>query len=147
MPPPNARRGVTFRCAGRDSRSFFERLHGEYLPSLALPAGDGDTPEDAVYRELRDPQCGAPPEGLDLDAYPAHLHIDLVERATGRGFGSALVTALLDALRAAGAPGVHLQMHEGNVRARRFYERLGFAPLPTSGGSASGGAFFMGVRF
>ena len=42
------------------------------------------------------------------EAYPAHLHIDLLERARGRGLGRLLIERLLGELRARGVPGVHL---------------------------------------
>jgi hypothetical protein len=59
------------------------------------------------------------------------------------------MAAQLDALARAGSPGVFLQMHAGNARARRFYEKLGFRELDGAGGAGeagTGGAFFMGLR-
>ena len=50
--------------------------------------------------------------------------------------------------------GAHLQMHEGNARARKFYASLGFSELPKprpppGGGAATGtgGELYLGIRF
>jgi ribosomal protein S18 acetylase RimI-like enzyme len=61
--------------------------------------------------------------------YPSHLHIDLLPAAQGRGHGRALMRRLLDALAAAGSPGVHLGVARDNENAIGFYRRLGFAEL------------------
>ncbi|MCQ4083707.1 GNAT family N-acetyltransferase [Streptomyces sp. RB6PN25] len=46
----------------------------------------------------------------------------------GHGFGRTLTEAALDHANAQGFPWVRLWVLEGNARARRFYERAGFAP-------------------
>ena len=119
--------------------------------NIHVPAAAGpqpDPPPQAVCRELHDPAAGAPPEGLDVALYPSHMHIDLEAAARGQGQGGRLVRCLLNALAAAGSRGVYLQMHESNVRARAFYERLGFSKLDVGGGDGgSGGALFLGKRF
>jgi GNAT superfamily N-acetyltransferase len=49
-----------------------------------------------------------------------------------RGVGRALHDEVLDRLRADGCERCHLWVLEGNERARRFYERLGWAENGTS---------------
>jgi GNAT superfamily N-acetyltransferase len=49
-----------------------------------------------------------------------------------RGVGRALHDDVLERLRAAGCERCHLWVLEGNERARRFYERLGWAENGTS---------------
>lgn len=61
-----------------------------------------------------------------LAQYPSHMHIDLLPHAQGTGFGTVMVSRLLDALRGAGSPGVHLGMQATNDRAFQFYTKLGF---------------------
>jgi ribosomal protein S18 acetylase RimI-like enzyme len=68
----------------------------------------------------------------ELDEYPAHLHIDLLPRLQRQGWGSRLIDALADALRARGVPGLHLSMDAANTNARAFYDRYGFTELPSS---------------
>ena len=52
-----------------------------------------------------------------VDAYPSHLHIDLLPEAQGAGWGRALMETMQDALRADGSPGVHLGVSARNQRA------------------------------
>jgi len=63
------------------------------------------------------------------DLFPAHVHINLLAAARGRGAGRQLLGTLLAALAADGAPGVHLGVARSNVGAVRFYEALGFGHL------------------
>jgi len=58
--------------------------------------------------------------------YPAHLHIDLLERARGQGLGRLLIERLLAALRIRGVAGVHLGVDPANANAIGFYGHLGF---------------------
>jgi ribosomal protein S18 acetylase RimI-like enzyme len=58
--------------------------------------------------------------------WPAHLHIDLVPPARGRGVGTALMNRWFDRLRETDSPGCHLQTLVENTRAVRFFERMGF---------------------
>ncbi len=47
----------------------------------------------------------------------------------GRGVGTAMLAALADHLGARGITRIDCGCHRGNVRAWRFYERMGFKPL------------------
>jgi ribosomal protein S18 acetylase RimI-like enzyme len=49
--------------------------------------------------------------------------------ARGKGVGGAMLEALARHLRASGVTRVDCGCHRDNVRAWRFYEKLGFAPL------------------
>lgn len=60
------------------------------------------------------------------ERYPAHLHIDLLPEARGRGAGRALVACWLERLRGLGAPGCHLGTLAENRGAVAFFERMGF---------------------
>jgi GNAT superfamily N-acetyltransferase len=70
----------------------------------------------------------APEEAL-LDArWPAHLHINLLPEARGKGAGAALMRTWLDRLRTGGSPGVHLGMFAENHNAAGFFRSQGFTP-------------------
>ena len=68
------------------------------------------------------------------EAYPAHLHIDLLPETQGQGWGRRLIETMLEALRRHGVPGVHLVADARNAGALAFYDRLGFARLPSHEG-------------
>ena len=72
-----------------------------------------------------------PPEFIG--EHPSHLHIDLLPRAQGRGVGTAMMTTLLNALRALDSPGVHLGVSPSNERAVAFYKHLKFTTLAEFG--------------
>jgi ribosomal protein S18 acetylase RimI-like enzyme len=69
--------------------------------------------------------------------WPAHLHIDLLREARGRGVGAALIRRWLDALRRADVPGCYLETVAENTGAVAFFEAMGFerrrAPIPAPG--------------
>jgi ribosomal protein S18 acetylase RimI-like enzyme len=115
-----------------DTRVFVDRYRAEWLPGLSrrYPA-DARLPESE--RRLR--ADGLTPERMllpEVDEYPAHLHIDLLPDLQGRGWGRRLIETLVDALRAEQVPGLHLSLAASNTGARAFYDRLGFAELPSS---------------
>ncbi len=66
-----------------------------------------------------------------ITGYPAHLHIDLLPQAQGRGLGRELLRTFGEELIVREVPGVHLGVGEANVGAAAFYRRLGFdEPAP-----------------
>ncbi|CAF5214055.1 unnamed protein product, partial [Rotaria magnacalcarata] len=64
-----------------------------------------------------------------FDDYPSHLHIDLLPKAQGQGYGTKMIHHIVDELKRLGSKGVHLQMSANNVRAFRFYTKVGFTVL------------------
>lgn len=131
-----------------DSRAFYQRYDAEWRPALcarfADPRGDRRQWTRAQYAHHcyhhPDYTCPEP-----YDAYPSHLHIDLLPRAQGRGHGRAMMERLLGALRDRASPGVHLGVSTLNSRAQGFYRRLGFRELSVAG-PADDGCIYMGKR-
>lgn len=70
-----------------------------------------------------------------LEAFPAHLHIDFLDRLRGRGFARTLIDDLVERLRSAGVPGVHLGVGRDNTNAIGLYTHLGFAELQRDDGT------------
>jgi ribosomal protein S18 acetylase RimI-like enzyme len=115
--------------ATADTREFVRRYRSELLPEFArrYPLVDPASGPEAFMISL-----GHDPERLLLpvvDAYPAHLHIDLLPEVQGRGLGRRLIDTERSALAARGVPAVHLSMMTANRAARAFYDRLGFVEL------------------
>lgn len=114
-----------------DTTAFDARLEAEWWPALRgryplPPPGERDTPDGRLIRMIHRPHR---PDPDVVASHPSHLHIDLVARCQGRGHGARLMATLLDALRAAGSPGVHLGVGTRNERAVGFYRHLGFEEL------------------
>jgi len=113
-----------------DTSAYDEWVDGEWFVPLRerYPLGsfpDGTADAACVNLIHRPPRM--PPE--ITAAYPAHLHIDLLPRLQGRGFGRAMMGALFERVSAAGAPAIHLGCSPENTSAIAFYRRLGFEDL------------------
>ncbi len=131
-----------------DSRRFYDRYEREWRPALCArfpePQGDPSTWSrvQQVYHGYHHPDYFCP-EPYDL--YPAHLHIDLLERAQGQGFGRRMMDQVMTALREGGSPGAHLGVSILNTPAQGFYHRLGFTEL-TRVGTPTDGCIYLGKR-
>jgi ribosomal protein S18 acetylase RimI-like enzyme len=79
----------------------------------------GDVIVDAAHKRL-------PPAPFEDPRWPAHLHIDLLRDARGRGVGAALMRRWLDFLRQAQVAGCHLETVAENTGAVAFFEAMGF---------------------
>jgi ribosomal protein S18 acetylase RimI-like enzyme len=127
-------RVVGYVIATSDSARFARRYRDEWIPSLGekyrRPPTPATTAEDRTLALHFDPDRMV---AAEVAAYPAHLHIDLLPESQGQGLGRRLIETLLDALAAEGVPGVHLVMASSNVKARAFYDRLGFTEVPVAG--------------
>ncbi|MEO8906912.1 MAG: GNAT family N-acetyltransferase [Microbacteriaceae bacterium] len=126
-----------YLVATADTRAFVARYRAEWLPGFAQRYARAEPPVTASDQII---EVGYTPERMlipELDAYPAHLHIDLLPELQGQGLGRTLIRRLLAELRERGVPGVHLGVSPRNVSARGFYAALGFQPLPSGG--ADGG--------
>lgn len=126
-------RAVGYVLGTADTAAFCRRFREEWLPRVAArypaPAGPPASPTEVMCDLLHRPERMVLGE---LDAYPAHLHIDLLPGHQRQGHGRRLMTAYLDALRVRRVTGVHLGMVTANTPARAFYDRLGFHQIPVA---------------
>ncbi len=122
-----------------DSRGFFARYESEWRPDLChrFPEPHGDpsrwTRAQQIHYCYHHPDYFCPEP---YDKYPSHLHIDLLPRAQGRGYGRAMMEQVMAKLRSRGSPGAHLGLSATNTRAFGFYQRLGFRELTRAGSGA-----------
>lgn len=129
----DSRRTVGYVIAARDTAAFAARLAREWWPQIRRQtAGMKATRplDEMVLRHIANPE---PPLDWLCEAYPAHLHINLLPEAQSRGWGRRLVETELVALEAHGVVGVHLGVSPRNVRAQAFYRHLGFEDLSRDG--------------
>lgn len=97
-------------------REFFGRG-----PAVDLVAErDGEVVGWASFGPCRDEDA----EPGDGELYALYVHPEQLSTGTGR----ALMEQVLAEVSGVGHPALRLWVLEGNVRARRFYERAGFAP-------------------
>ena len=120
-----------------DTAAFIDWYAREWAPGFRArhPMPGPPTAYEPAYTEAQLIADGGDPERMriaELDAYPAHLHIDLLPEHQGKGLGRRLIDALRAALAERGVPAVHLGFDPANTGARAFYERLGFHELPSS---------------
>jgi GNAT superfamily N-acetyltransferase len=134
-----------------DTKAFFARNEREWRPALAaqFPAPTGDPARWTRLQRAHDlyhhPDIFIPdPE--PYAAFPSHLHIDLLPRAQGHGFGRRMLERVMDNLRRRGSPGAHLGVSTLNPRAIEFYRHLGFHDLVRVG-PEDDGCLFMAKRF
>ncbi|PFG38579.1 acetyltransferase (GNAT) family protein [Georgenia soli] len=121
---------VGYAVATADTTAFEQACAASWWPPLRarypLPDPDDDSPDAALVRILH---AGTRTEGGWLADHPAQLHVDLLPEAQGGGHGRRLLEALLEALAAAGAPGLHLGVSPENTAAIGFYRHLGLRTL------------------
>ncbi len=132
--------GVAGYCvAAADTTAFEVWLEAQWLPPLRErhPVGSGATPDDAELVQRLHEWPSADP--ALVGAYPAHLHVDLLPRLQGRGWGRRVVEAVLTELGSRGVGGLHLVVDPANTGATAFYERLGFVPLAVDDGGRTYG--------
>ena len=121
-----------YAFAAFDSRQFYSRYETEWRPALVaqFPEPQGDpkqwTRVQQVYSWYHHPDYFCPEPYAE---YPSHLHIDLLERSRGRGYGRRMMEKLMEKLHQNGSPGAHLGVSVLNEPAPGFYKRLGFREL------------------
>ncbi len=117
-----------YLLAAADTLAFEAWTDSSWWPALRAqyPLRDDSSPDADAIRAIHAPPRA--PDGI-VAAYPSHLHIDLVPRAQGLGFGRTLIEGLLEQLRSRGSAGVHLDVAMDNSNAIGFYRHLGFEEL------------------
>lgn len=138
-----------YALAALDSRAFYARYDHQWRPKLCaqfpLPSGDPVTWTRAatVHSWYHHPDYFCPEPYED---YPAHMHIDLLQRARGQGIGRRMMEQVMDELHNRGSLGAHLAVSVLNTPALGFYRRLGFHELARTGTTTSG-CIYLGKTF
>jgi len=124
-------RVVGYLLACHDTKRFRQRMKTAILPSILMRAVISGAVAQTPSRTFLVRRLGvwaAPepdPAGL-LTKFPAHLHINLLKEAQGKGGGQALLARFLAEAGEAGVKGVHLETLASNMPACRFFIRAGF---------------------
>jgi ribosomal protein S18 acetylase RimI-like enzyme len=119
----------------RDSVKFYEKCEEKWFSKLRkrylLPEKNEKSLNASFIRNLHQNQVAI--EGLE--AYPAHLHIDVLPIAQGKGYGKKLIEVFLNRLQSQDIQGVHLIASKNNQSAIGFYKKVGFHEVKQLGGS------------
>ena len=138
-----------YALGARDSKEFYARYESEMRPGLvaAFPDPDGEPANwnrvEETYSFYHHPDYFLP---QPYEQYPGHLHIDLLPRAQGGGWGRTMIELLLERMRFLGLPGVHLGMSGVNHAAYGFYRHLGFVELSRTG-EGEDESIYLGMKF
>jgi GNAT superfamily N-acetyltransferase len=127
--PDGADRPVGYVLGTANAAGFVRAYKEKWVPRLASRYPVPTPGEPVRDEELLD--AFHHPEGMlhaGLDAFPAHLHIDILPSHQGGGHGRRLIEAFMAAAALAGASGVHVTVAVAN--AHGFYLRVGFERLP-----------------
>ena len=113
-----------------DSQTYYQWMHREWLPKIRVnykkPTGNPDTWDET--EKITDLLFHPASQRL-LPDYPAHLHIDLLSRAQGKGQGKLMMDRFIDYLRYNKIPGLYLDLSSSNDRAFNFYRKYGMKEL------------------
>lgn len=118
-----------------DTRRFVAWFNASWLPALRAKYQGVVARFDGCDTWLLELIARDVPAPAWVDDHPAHLHIDLLPEAQGKGWGRKLFHTWLDLARTQGATGMHLGVSKANPGAIGFYEHLGLKRLADAGGA------------
>jgi len=119
----------------RDTYAFEKRMEREWWPDLRaryLEPPDKSAPDRHIAHLIHHPE--RTPRFIN-EPYPAHLHIDLLPRFQGKGWGKRMIDRWLDTMRERNVRGAHLGVGMRNARAVWFYLKYGFKEIAREGGT------------
>jgi GNAT superfamily N-acetyltransferase len=122
-----------FAVGTPDTKRWQERLEAEWWPKLrreyvdpsAVPSTQWSADQRrafAIHHPERHPQPV-------LEDYPAHVHLNLLERIQGKGAGSLLFSEWMARASRHGVKATHVGVNRVNARAVRFWSKQGFDQL------------------
>ncbi|WP_113260723.1 GNAT family N-acetyltransferase [Agrobacterium cavarae] len=126
-----------------DTAAYQERLEQAWWPKLRelYPLAEDEAnalPEEHRKRVAFIHQPSPMPAAV-LQNYPAHIHMNLLERARGTGGGCRLLSMWVEMARSNNIRGIHLGANPENHNGIAFWQARGFSPLA---GMPAGTAWF-----
>jgi GNAT superfamily N-acetyltransferase len=123
----------TARWHARLEADWWPTLRRDYADPSAIPPAERSVDQRRAFT-IHHPE--RPPRQV-VDAYPAHLHLNLAPRLQGRGAGTLLFVAWMARAAPQGATATHVGVNRANARALRFWSKHGFVALPLPNGTSS----------
>lgn len=136
-----------YAVGARDTRAHECRLEQDWWPPLRqehpVPGGErsGWTMDQRRIWSIHHP--ARVPDTI-VAGFPAHVHMNLLKRAQGRGIGSRLLEAWLADARQQGVTAVHAGVSVVNAAGLAFWTSRGFRPVETTADSGSRGTIWCG---
>ncbi|MES0880000.1 GNAT family N-acetyltransferase [Roseibium sp. SCP14] len=138
---------VGYAAGAADTRVFERRLEAEWWPALRKRYPDpGFDNAELSPDELRAKTIHHPrpiPDDIVGD-YPAHIHMNLFERAQGRGVGSLLLDSWIEAAKEQGVRAVHAGVSGANHAGLKFWTARGFQQVRVDPQNGSNGTIWTG---
>ena len=122
-----------FAVGTPDTGKWQERLEAEWWPELrrqyADPAARPAAEWSADQRRANTIHRPQPTPRQVVDLYPAHLHLNLLQRTQGRGAGTRLFSEWMARTSRQGVRATHVGVNSANARAVQFWTKRGFDRL------------------
>jgi ribosomal protein S18 acetylase RimI-like enzyme len=125
-----------------DTHVYEERTEREWWPRLRTIYADPRevmNPDDRMAHLIHHPEVTLP---RLYGAFPAHLHINLLPRMQGQGWGVRMMDTWLACMARLGVRRAHLGVGLRNERAVAFYRKYGFRDIESEDG---GKVLIMGI--
>jgi GNAT superfamily N-acetyltransferase len=130
-----------------DTAAFEAAAEARWWPALRSQYADPGLPPQADWSRDELMACAIhhPPRTPRriAEPFPSQLHIDLLPRLQGRGFGQRMLDLWFERVAQLGSRGAHLGVGPANVRAIRFYRAYGLIEPATSRPPPPGTVWFV----
>lgn len=125
---------VGYLTAAMSTRKYARTMAGRiFVPAIAAALRRGTLFTGESWRMFRAGfrNLGSHAKRITpgLDRFPAHIHIDLLKEARGRGVGRELLAAFVELAASLAVEGIHATVRADNPDGKRFFERNRFAGI------------------
>ena len=137
-------------CGVLDTRSFERQLEHDWWPPLrkryAEPSGKYKT---WTVHQRRCQMIHYPPSTPEkvVNAYPAHLHMNLLPRLQRCGIGTALLNMWITEAQVRGGSAAHIASGPSNPNGMAFWRARGFVPVHESPNPGASKTIWHGRNF
>ncbi len=111
----------------KDTEYFYHQCETKWFPPLrkryTLPPEHAENSRLNLIKKIL--HQGHKPKD-NFEQFPAHLHIDILPAAQGKGMGKKLMNEFIKELKNQNVPGLHLEVGKSNTNAIKFYKNFGF---------------------
>ncbi|SNZ21522.1 GNAT family N-acetyltransferase [Cohaesibacter gelatinilyticus] len=133
----------TYEFACRQEKQWWPALRRKYPKPSKTSRSTWDADQRRAYM-IHNPQI--PPKDL-CEAYPAHLHLNLLPEIQGQGVGNRLFEVWKNNARDLDAAAFHVGVNKDNSRAIRFWAKRGFQNHETATPNQNSRTLWMSIQY